>query len=57
MHRAALDAVAGIMQISQAATCNRLHNIEERTACWLLMTHDRGHSDKSHLLRNSLARC
>ena len=30
-----------IMQISQGATCNRLHNIEERAARWLLMTHDR----------------
>lgn len=30
-----------IMQISQAATCNRLHNIEERAARWLLMTQDR----------------
>jgi hypothetical protein len=54
MHRDALDAVACIMQISQAATCNRLRNIEERAARWLLMTHARAHSDKFALTQEFL---
>ncbi len=28
-------------QIAQSVTCNRLHNVEQRCARWLLMTHDR----------------
>jgi len=30
-----------LVQISQAMACNGLHSIPERTARWLLMTHDR----------------
>jgi CRP-like cAMP-binding protein len=29
------------MQSTQIAACNRLHNVEERMARWLLMSHDR----------------
>lgn len=29
------------MQTTQLAACNRLHNVEERLARWILMTHDR----------------
>jgi len=28
-------------QIAQSVTCNRLHNLEQRCARWLLMMHDR----------------
>ncbi|MDQ2667356.1 MAG: helix-turn-helix domain-containing protein [Gemmatimonadota bacterium] len=30
-----------LTQVSQSAACNRVHEIEERCARWLLMTHDR----------------
>jgi CRP-like cAMP-binding protein len=32
---------AYLVQVSQTAACNRLHDIEQRCARWLLMTHDR----------------
>ena len=32
---------AYMTQVAQSAACNRLHNIEQRCARWLLMTHDR----------------
>lgn len=35
-----------ITQISQTAVCNRLHTIEQRLCRWMLMTHDRTHSDE-----------
>lgn len=34
-----------ITQISQTAVCNRLHTTEQRLCRWILMTHDRVHSD------------
>ncbi|MEN3333453.1 MAG: hypothetical protein V7641_2818 [Blastocatellia bacterium] len=37
---------AFITQISQTATCNRLHPIEKRLCRWLLLSHDRVKSDK-----------
>ena len=33
-------------QISQKAVCNGLHSIEQRLACWLLMTQDRVESER-----------
>ena len=38
-----------LTQISQKAVCNGLHHIEQRLACWLLMTHDRVGSEKLHV--------
>ncbi len=35
-----------LTQISQRSVCNGLHSIEQRLACWLLMTHDRVGSAK-----------
>jgi CRP-like cAMP-binding protein len=32
------------MQVAQTAACNRLHDIQQRLARWLLMTQDRVHS-------------
>ncbi|HEY4677960.1 MAG TPA: Crp/Fnr family transcriptional regulator [Candidatus Angelobacter sp.] len=36
---------ANLMQTVQTAACNRLHDIAERLARWLLMCHDRMESD------------
>ena len=42
-------------QIAQAATCNRIHSIEERAARWILMTHDRVGVDDFPLTHKFLA--
>jgi len=36
-----------IAQISQNAACNRLHDMDQRCARWLLEVHDRVESDNS----------
>jgi CRP-like cAMP-binding protein len=43
------------MQTTQIAACNRLHDVEERLARWILMSHDRIHSDKLPLTQEFLA--
>lgn len=35
-----------LTQISQTAVCNRLHAVEQQLCRWLLLSHDRLHSDK-----------
>jgi hypothetical protein len=46
---------AYLSQISQSVACNRLHNIEERFARWVLMTHDRVPGKEFHLTQEFLA--
>jgi CRP-like cAMP-binding protein len=43
------------MQVAQLAACNRLHEIEQRLARWLLMTHDRVGSDSFPITHDNLA--
>ncbi|MDF1529061.1 MAG: Crp/Fnr family transcriptional regulator [Sedimenticola sp.] len=43
-------------QFAQAVTCSRFHLLESRLARWLLMTHDRTHSDMFHATHKSLSR-
>jgi len=47
--------LAFLAQVSQTATCNRAHTIDERCARWLLMTHDRVTSDTFNLTHEFLA--
>ena len=42
------------MQTAQTAACNRLHDIAERLARWLLMCHDRMESDSFYITHEFL---
>ncbi|HEX5937862.1 MAG TPA: helix-turn-helix domain-containing protein [Actinomycetota bacterium] len=42
-------------QASLSAGCNAVHNLNERCACWLLLTHDRVDSDTFDLKQEFLA--
>jgi CRP-like cAMP-binding protein len=44
-----------LTQISQRAVCNGLHSIEQRLACWLLMTHDRVEVKKLQVTQESIS--
>jgi CRP-like cAMP-binding protein len=48
-------AVVRSMQVAQTAACNRLHNIEQRLARWLLMTQDRVDSGALPITHDFLA--
>lgn len=57
----ALDAImrryldAYLLQVSQTAACNRMHDLAARAARWLLMTHDRVGTDSFALTHEFLA--
>ncbi|MGA3000291.1 MAG: Crp/Fnr family transcriptional regulator [Acetobacteraceae bacterium] len=42
-------------QVAQSAACNQFHSLRQRCCRWLLMTHDRMHSDKFLLTQEFLA--
>jgi len=46
---------AYVNMLGQLAACNGMHNIYERTARWLLMTHDRVESDEINLTHEFLS--
>jgi CRP-like cAMP-binding protein len=46
--------LALVNQIAQSASCNRLHEVHERCARWLLQTHDRVTSDSFPLTQEFL---
>lgn len=48
-------AVLQGMQVAQTAACNRLHEVGERLACWLLMAADRIESSSLPVTHDSLA--
>jgi hypothetical protein len=48
-------AVTHWMQMAQTAACNRLHNIEQRFARWLLITQDRVDSPRFFITQDFLA--
>ena len=42
-------------QVAQSAACNQFHSLEQRCCRWLLMTHDRMHSNEFLLTQEFLA--
>jgi CRP-like cAMP-binding protein len=47
--------MAFLLQVSQTAACNASHQLDERLARWLLMTHDRTDGDQLPLTHDYLS--
>lgn len=57
LHRVLLRRLAiRSVELAQNAACNRLHNIKQRLARWLLLTHDRLDSDLIRTTHDFLSR-
>jgi len=55
-HRLLLRYTMALLnQIAQVTVCNRLHEVQERCARWLLQTHDRAETDTFPLTHEFLA--
>jgi CRP-like cAMP-binding protein len=48
-------AIVQGMQVAQTAACNRLHDVKQRLARWLLMTQDRVDSESLPITHDFLA--
>ncbi|HYM14991.1 MAG TPA: helix-turn-helix domain-containing protein, partial [Dehalococcoidia bacterium] len=48
-------AVALFALVAQSAACNRMHSLVERSARWLLMTHDRVAADDFRMTHDFLS--
>jgi CRP-like cAMP-binding protein len=48
-------SLALLSQVAQSTSCNRLHEVQERCARWLLQTHDRSDGDSFPLTQEFLA--
>lgn len=44
-----------ITQMSQTAVCNRLHHLDKQVCRWLLLTHDRVHTDELAVTQDLIA--
>ena len=49
------SAQGHLAQMSQTAACNRVHELKQRLARWLLMLHDRVQSDRIDITQEGLA--
>jgi CRP-like cAMP-binding protein len=56
LHRLLMRYVMAVMnQIAQSTSCNRLHQVQERCARWLLHTHDRVEGDSFEITQEFLS--
>ncbi len=46
---------ARLTQLSQSAVCNHFHTVEQRLSRWLLVTHDRTHSNEFHITQEAIS--